>query len=69
MAVAVADLCLFAPLSQSHQTFWHALDFCLHAASYPKLTSAVEQQSFITDANVVLDILQENRDNYMLSQQ
>ena len=67
VAEAIADLCLFASLPISHENFQEALNFCLNAASYPKLKSAVEQQSStITDTNVVLDILKENRDNYKL---
>lgn len=67
MAEAIADLCLFASLSRSREDFRKALDFCLNTWSYPKLTSAVEQESSIIDANVVLDILKENRHNHELS--
>jgi hypothetical protein len=66
VAEAIADLCLFASLSISHENFQEAFDFCLNAPSYPKLRSAVDT---ITDTNVVLDILKENRDNYKLSLQ
>jgi len=66
LAEAIADICLFTSLSISHEDFRKAVDFCLNAVSYPKLKSAVEQQSSITDTNVVLDILKENRDNYKL---
>jgi len=64
IAEAVADLCLFASLLRSHENFQTAFYFCLNAVSYLKLMSVLEQESSIIDANVILDILKENRHDY-----
>jgi len=41
--VAIADFCLFAPeISNFHESFKSALDFCLNAPSYLKLMSTME---------------------------
>jgi hypothetical protein len=66
---AIADFCLFTSLSSSHENFQKAFDFCLNAPSYSTLTLTMEEEFSITHANVVLEILEENRHNYMLSQQ
>ncbi len=65
VAETIADLCLFTSVSISLEGFRKASDFCLNAVPYLKPKSAVG--SSIIDANVVLDILKENRDNYGLS--
>jgi hypothetical protein len=66
------DLCLFSSLSGSHEDFQKALDFCLHASSYPNLMLVVEKACFITDVDVVtgtlLGILKGNRDCYKSSE-
>jgi len=42
MAVAAADLCLFASLSRSHKDFQAAFKFCLNAPSYSNLILAIK---------------------------
>jgi GTP-binding protein EngB required for normal cell division len=69
MTEAIADFCLFTSLSSTHENFQKAFDFCHNAPSYSRLTLTMEEEFSITHANVVLDILEENRHNYMLSQQ
>jgi len=69
MVIVVADLSLIASLSRSHEGFLEGLNFCLNAPSYAKLMSTMEHESSITNANVVLDILKENRDTYKSQQQ
>jgi len=71
ITVAIADLCLFCSHSRSHADFKKALDFCLHASSYPNLMSVVEKADFITDTDVVrlLGTLKGNRDCYKPSKQ
>jgi hypothetical protein len=66
---AIADFCLFTSLSSTHENFQKAFDFCRNVPSYSRLTLTMEEEFSITHANVVLDILEENRHNYMLSQQ
>jgi hypothetical protein len=65
VAVAIADLCLFAYPMDFHK----ALGFCVNAPSYSKLMSAVKQELSTTTTNVVLDILKENKNNCKLLQQ
>ena len=64
VAITVADFCLATSLVASRENFQKALDFCLQMPSYVKLKASVKNESSITNANVVLDILKENQDNY-----
>jgi len=67
VAITVTDFCLATSLLATSEDFQKALDFCLKMPSYVKLKASVKNESFITNANVVLDILKENQDNYKLS--
>ncbi|KAI0251029.1 hypothetical protein BJV78DRAFT_1282757 [Lactifluus subvellereus] len=66
VTIAVADLCLFTPLSQSHKNFPKAVDFCTDASSSPNLMSVIGKECSITEEDVVmlLDILKANRGRY-----